>query len=141
MKHGRQGFITTFIRNAIEGEPIRVFGDGSQLRDFTYVGDAADAFLAAGITDAAYGQALNVGGQEPVSLIEVARLCQELAGEGGAVETVPWPPERERIDIGSIYVDHSRLTEATGWEPKVGLRDGLAETIEFYKHHRAEYWS
>ena len=140
MKHGRQGFITVFIRLAIEGKPIKVFGDGSQLRDFTYVSDAVEAFLATGITGDAYGRALNVGGIEPVSLAEVAELCQELAAEGGAVEKAPWPPEREKIDIGSIYVDHSRLTEATGWEPKVGLREGLAETIGFYKQHGDHYW-
>ena len=141
MKHGRQGFITVFIRLAVEGKPIKVFGDGSQLRDFTYVTDAVDAFLATGVTDEAYGRALNVGGIEPVSLAEVAELCQELAGEGGTVEKAPWPPEREKIDIGSIYVDHARLTEATGWEPKVGLREGLAETIEFYKQHGDRYWN
>src|SRR5919198_3003487 len=122
MKHDRQGFITTFIRLALEGKSIKVFGDGSQLRDFTYVSDAVEAFLAVGVTDEAYGTALNVGGIEPVSLIDVARLCQELAGAGGAVETVPWPPERKKIDIGSIYVDHTRLTELTGWDPRVRLR-------------------
>jgi UDP-glucose 4-epimerase len=141
MKHGRQGFITVFIRLAIEGEPIKVFGDGSQLRDFTYVSDAVDAFLAAGITEAAYGHALNVGGTEPVPLIEVASLCQEIAGNGGTVETAPWPPDRQKIDIGSIYVDHRRLTEATGWEPLVTLPDGLRETIEFYKAHGEHYWN
>jgi UDP-glucose 4-epimerase len=140
MKHGRQGFITTFIRLALEGKDISVFGDGSQLRDFTYVSDAVDAFLAAGVTEATHGRALNVGGQEPVPLIEVARLCQELAGMGGQVKTAPWPPEREKIDIGSIYVDHARLMEATGWEPTVTLRDGLRETIEFYREHGEHYW-
>src|SRR4051795_5046633 len=80
MKHGRQGFITTFIRLALHGEPIKVFGDGSQLRDFTYVSDAVDSFLAAGVTDSTYGKAFNVGGQEPVSLLDVARLAQDLAG-------------------------------------------------------------
>jgi UDP-glucose 4-epimerase len=141
MKHDRQGFITTFIRLALEGKPIRVFGDGSQLRDFTYVSDSVDAFLAAGVTDAVYGQALNVGGIEPVSLLDVAQLCQELAGAGGTVETVPWPPERAKIDIGSIYVDHARLTELTGWEPQVGLRAGLTETFAFYREHGDQYWS
>jgi UDP-glucose 4-epimerase len=140
MKHGRQGFITTFIRLALEGKDISVFGDGGQLRDFTYVSDAVDAFLAAALTQEAHGRALNVGGIEPVSLLDVATLCQELAGGGGNVSTVPWPPEREKIDIGSIYVDHARLTEATGWEPVVGLREGLAETIEFYREHGEHYW-
>jgi UDP-glucose 4-epimerase len=140
MKHDRQGFITTFIRLALDGKPIKVFGDGSQLRDFTYVSDAVDAFLAVGLTEEAFGTALNVGGIEPVSLIDVARLCQELAGAGGAVETMPWPPERKKIDIGSIYVDHTRLTELTGWDPLVGLREGLAETFEFYREHGQHYW-
>ena len=90
---------------------------------------------------ATIGQALNVGGIEPISLADVARLCQELAGAGGSVETVPWPPERKKIDIGSIYVDHSRLTALTGWEPRVGLREGLAETLAFYREHGDHYWS
>src|SRR5919198_6458406 len=55
MKHGRQGFITVFIRLALEGKPIKVYGDGSQLRDFTYASDAVDAFLATGLTDEAFG--------------------------------------------------------------------------------------
>ena len=141
MKHGRQGFITVFIRLALEGKPITVFGDGSQLRDFTYVSDAADAFLAVGVTDSAYGRAFNVGGDEPVPLLEVARLCQELAAAGGTVETVPWPEDRKKIDIGSIYVDHTRLTNETGWKPSVALRQGLAETFDFYREHGEHYWT
>jgi UDP-glucose 4-epimerase len=140
MKHGRQGFITVFIRRALEGKAIQVFGDGSQLRDFTYVSDAVDAFLAIGVTETAFGRAFNVGGAEPVSLLEVARLCQDVADAGGTVETVAWPPDREKIDIGSIYVDHSRLSRETGWAPRVGLREGLARTIEFYREHGEHYW-
>jgi len=140
MKHGRQGFITVFIRRALEGKAIQVFGDGSQLRDFTYVSDAVDAFLAIGVTETAFGRAFNVGGAEPVSLLEVARLCQDVADAGGTVETVAWPPDREKIDIGSIYVDHSRLSRETGWAPSVGLREGLARTIEFYREHGEHYW-
>src|SRR3954470_10766795 len=140
MKHGRQGFITTFIRLALEGQDIRVFGDGSQLRDFTYVSDAVDAFLRTALVPETFGRALNVGGQEPLSLLDVAQLAQELAGEGGQVHTAPWPPEREKIDIGSIYVDHTRLTELTGWEPSVSLRDGLTETLDFYRRHGEHYW-
>ena len=141
LKHDRQGFITTFIRLALEGKPIRVFGDGSQLRDFTYVSDVVDAFLAVGLTESTFGRAFNVGGIEPVSLLDVASLCQELGGAGGEVETVPWPEARKRIDIGSIYVDHARLREAVGWDPQVDLRDGLAETFAFYREHGEHYRS
>jgi UDP-glucose 4-epimerase len=141
MKHGRQGFITTFIRLALEGKPIKVFGDGSQLRDFTYVDDAVDAFLRVALVREADGKAFNVGGQAPVSLLDVARLCQEVSAEGGTVETVPWPPEREKIDIGSIYVSHDRLAEATGWEPAVSLAVGLERTMAFYRDHGEHYWT
>jgi UDP-glucose 4-epimerase len=141
MKHDRQGFITTFIRRAIEGKDIKVFGDGSQLRDFTYVSDAVDAFLSVAFAERAYGRALNVGGQEPVALLEVARLCQQIAAAGGAVETAPWPNERKKIDIGSIHVSHDRLTELTGWNPRVSLREGLERTITFYKEHGEHYWT
>jgi UDP-glucose 4-epimerase len=141
MKHDRQGFITTFIRRAIEGKDIKVFGDGSQLRDFTYVSDAVDAFLSVALAEPAYGRALNVGGQEPVALLEVARLCQQIAAAGGAVETAPWPNERKKIDVGSIHVSHDRLTELTGWKPRVSLREGLERTITFYKEHGEHYWT
>lgn len=141
MKHDRQGFITTFIRRALDGEEISVFGDGSQLRDFTYVDDAVEAFLAAAVTDAANGRALNVGGIEPVSLLEVAELCQRIAGNGGGVRTVPWPEERRRIDIGSVYLDRSLIREVCGWEPRVGLAEGLERTIDFYRRYRDHYWS
>jgi UDP-glucose 4-epimerase len=141
MKHGRQGFISVFIRLAIEGKDIQVYGDGSQLRDFTYVSDAVDAFLAIGLAPEAYGRPFNVGGTEPISLLEVGRICQDLAGAGGSVKTVPWPEERKRIDIGSVYLDHSQLTQTTRWRPLVDLREGLAKTIEFYRRHGEHYWN
>src|SRR3954454_2829502 len=141
MKHGRQGFITTFIKLALQGEPINVFGDGSQLRDFTYVDDAVEALLRVALVREGHGKAYNVGGREPVSLLDVARLCQDVAGAGGTVETVPWPPERETIDIGSIYVSHDRLEAATVWEPKVSLREGLERTMDFYREHGEHYWA
>ena len=67
ISHSRQGFIGWFIRLAIEDATIEIFGDGSQLRDFVFVDDAADAFLRAGASDACNGDVFNVGGDEPVS--------------------------------------------------------------------------
>ncbi|MGI8707381.1 MAG: NAD-dependent epimerase/dehydratase family protein [Actinomycetota bacterium] len=141
MKHGRQGLTTAFIRRAVRGEDIQVFGDGSQLRDFTYVSDAVDAFLAVALTGSCFGQALNVGGVGPVKLLDLAETCQRIAGEGGAVETVDWPPERKKIDIGSVYQSGSRLHDATGWEVTVDLQEGLRRTIDFYKEHGEHYWT
>jgi UDP-glucose 4-epimerase len=138
LKHNRQGFIGWFIRLAIEDKTIQIFGDGSQLRDFVYVGDAADAFLRAGACDACNGEVFNVGGEGPVSHRELTTLLIEVAG-AGRVEYVDWPPDKKAIDIGSFYADSSKFTRTTGWAPAVTLRDGLRQTIAFYREHWAEY--
>ena len=138
IKHNRQGFIGWFIRLAIEDGEIQVFGDGSQVRDFVYVEDAADAFLRAGASDACNGGVFNVGGAEPVALRALVQLLIDVAGSG-RVRFVPWPPEKQRIDVGSIYSDSTKFQEATGWAPAVGLRDGLGRTVRFYREHLSRY--
>ena len=82
IKHNRQGFIGWFIRLAIEDRTIQIYGDGSQLRDFVYVDDAADAFLRAGAMDACNGEVFNVGGDEPLSHRELTTLLVDVAGSG-----------------------------------------------------------
>jgi UDP-glucose 4-epimerase len=139
MKHNRQGFIGWFIRLAIDGEEISVYGDGKQLRDLNYVDDAVEAFLLAGATDEVNGSVYNLGGREPVSLLHIVETLMELCPEA-SYKLVPFPPEKKRIDIGDYYGDYSRIREALGWEPQVGVREGLARTIEYYGQHKAHYW-
>jgi UDP-glucose 4-epimerase len=138
IRHNRQGFIGWFIRLALEGGEIQIFGDGSQIRDFVYVDDAADAFLRAGASDACNGQVFNVGGSEPISHKDLVALLLDVAG-AGSVRHVPWPTEKKAIDIGSFYADSSRFHGAVGWEPRVPLRSGFAKTLEYYRAHAAEY--
>jgi len=138
IKHNRQGFIGWFIRLAIEDREIQVFGDGSQLRDFVYVEDAADAFLRAGASDACDGGVFNVGGSGPIAHRELVELLIGVAGTG-RVRYVPWPAEKKQIDIGSFYADSSKFTTTTGWTPSVALRDGLARTIDFYRANLPHY--
>jgi UDP-glucose 4-epimerase len=138
IKHNRQGFIGWFIRLAIENEVIQIYGDGSQLRDFVYVDDAADAFLRAGADDACNGEVFNVGGDVPHSHRELTSLLLEVAGSG-RVEYVAWPPDKKAIDIGSFYADSSKFKRITGWQPTVALRDGLQRTIAFYRQHLNRY--
>src|SRR5678810_896813 len=82
IRHNRQGFIGWFIRLAIEDQEIQVFGDGSQVRDFVYVDDAADAFLRAGACDACDGEVFNVGGLEPVAHRDLVQMLIRVAGTG-----------------------------------------------------------
>jgi UDP-glucose 4-epimerase len=138
IRHNRQGFIGWFIRLAIEGGEIQVFGDGSQRRDFVYVDDAADAFLRAGASDVCNGEVFNVGGDEPISHRDLVELLVGIAGSG-TVRFVAWPPEKKRIDIGSFYSDSSRFRQAVGWQPSVPLEEGLRRTVAFYREHFDEY--
>ena len=138
IRHSRQGFIGWFIRLAIEDKPIQIFGDGSQLRDFVYVDDAADAFLRAGASDTCNGEVFNVGGDEPLSHRELTTLLVEVAGSG-RVEYVEWPPEKKAIDIGSFYADSAKFKRTTGWSATVSVRDGLRRTIAFYRQHFDRY--
>jgi UDP-glucose 4-epimerase len=138
IKHNRQGFIAWFIRLAIEGRTIPVYGDGAQLRDFVFVDDAADAFLRAGAMDACNGEVFNVGGNEPLSHRTLTTMLVEIAG-AGRVEYIDWPRDKKAIDIGSFYADSTKFALATGWKPSVTLRDGLARTVAFYRDHFARY--
>jgi UDP-glucose 4-epimerase len=138
IRHNRQGFIGWFVRKAAFGEEIEVFGDGSQKRDFDHVDDVVDAFLRAGAMEGADGQVFNLGGDEPISLLDLARLLVDVAG-GGSYRLVPFPPERKKIDIGDFYADSSKIRRTLGWQPRVTLRQGLAETIAFYRRYREHY--
>src|SRR6187397_767920 len=118
IKHNRQGFIGWFIRLAIEDQTIQIYGDGSQLRDFVYVDDAADAFLRAGASDACNGDVFNVGGDEAISHRDLTALLVSVSGSG-RVRYVDWPAEKKAIGIGSFYADSTKFKARTGWAPTI----------------------
>jgi UDP-glucose 4-epimerase len=138
IKHNRQGFIAWFIRLAVQGQEIQVFGDGSQIRDFVYVDDAVEAFLLAAICDGCNGEAFNVGGREHIAHRDLVKLLIELAGKG-SYRFVEWPQEKKAIDIGSFYADSSRFAATSGWQPRLTLREGLTTTLAFYQQHFDKY--
>jgi UDP-glucose 4-epimerase len=138
IKHNRQGFIGWFIRLALDDQEIQIFGDGSQIRDFVHVDDAARAFLLAGASEGINGQALNVGGSEHLTHRELVATLLRIAGTG-RVRYVEWPDDKKRIDIGSFYSDSARFQAATGWTPQVSMAEGLAQTLAFYREHREHY--
>jgi UDP-glucose 4-epimerase len=139
VKDDRQTFLGTWLRLAVEGEELLVFGDGTQRRDFTYVDDAVEAFLLAGASAEADGEVFNVGGEPPVSLAELADVLIEVAG-GGSWRVVPFPEERRSIDIGDYFADDGKIRSRLGWEPRVGLREGLERSLAYYREHGADYW-
>jgi UDP-glucose 4-epimerase len=138
IRHHRQGFIGWFIRLALEGREIQVYGDGSQMRDLVHVDDVADAFLRAGATDAVNGDVFNVGGSEPIAHVDLVRLLIDEAGRG-TMRLVEWPDDIKRIDVGSFYCDSGKFQAATGWRAAVSLREGLTRTLAYYRAHFDRY--
>src|SRR6266516_470722 len=132
VKDARQTFLGVWIRRLIEGKPIQIFGDGKQRRDFNFVTDVIEALLLAAAASASEGQAFNLGHTEHMSLEELAAMLVRLNGSGN-YELVPFPPDRQAIDIGDYYGDFRKIDNALGWSPKVFLREGLARTLEYYR--------
>jgi UDP-glucose 4-epimerase len=137
IKDARQTFLGVWIRSLVEGKPFEVWG-GEQLRDFTYVDDAVEAFLLAAVREDANGQVYNLGGCEVISLRELAELSVKING-GGNFQVQDFPAERKRIDIGDYYADDRNIRKELGWEPQFNLEKGLARTLNYYRSHLEHY--
>jgi UDP-glucose 4-epimerase len=138
MQHSKYGVLNWFIRLALDGQVIKIFGDGAQLRDYTYVDDITCVFLLLGEKDQALGNAFNVGSGDSIKFRDMARKIVELVGSG-RIETIPWPEGYKNIEVGDYSVDISKL-KALGWEPKIGFEEGLKKTIDFYRKYKDHYW-
>lgn len=139
IRNNRQGFIGIFIRQALQGEKIRVFGTGEQLRDFNYVDDVADALIVAAATEECYGNIYNLGAPKHYSILDLMSILDRICGV--EYDIVPFPEDKKIIDIGDYYGDYSLFAGTTGWQPEVDLKEGMERTIEFYKQNKERYWA
>ena len=126
-----KGFAGVFIRQALAGETIRVFGDGKQRRDFNHVDDVVDALLLAGDSDDLVGRVFNLGHPVPASLNEFVEHLAEFTG--CRYEHIPFPAQAKAIDIGDYFGDFERFKQASGWSPKLDLRAGLEQTVSWFR--------
>ncbi|MDO8545131.1 MAG: NAD-dependent epimerase/dehydratase family protein [Opitutaceae bacterium] len=131
VKDARQTFVGVWIRRLLDGQPFEVWG-GEQVRDFTYVDDAVDAFLLAASRPEAEGRVFNLGGPPPVTL---TRLAEHLVAINGAGDFVvrEFPADRKKIDIGDYYADDRLIGRTLGWKPRTDLRTALQRTLEYYR--------
>lgn len=139
VKDARQTFLGIWIKLLMDDTPIKVYGDGLQIRDLNYVDDVVDALMMCAVSDRTRGQIYNLGTDEPINFRDLATLLVELNG-GGRYEIVPFPPGLKTIDIGDYYGDYRKLQQELGWRPRVSLRDGLERTLAFYRENREFYW-
>jgi CDP-glucose 4,6-dehydratase len=125
------------IAAVLDGRRPQIRSDGSPERDFLYVEDAVSAYLAVehavGAGGPAAGEAFNAGGERPYPVSEVLGLITEVSGSGLEPEYLGIGNPAGEID--RQYVDSAKLRELTGWEPAVGLRDGLIRTLDWYRDH------
>ena len=137
VKDARQTFVGVWIRRLVEEQPFEVWG-GEQLRDFTYVDDAVEAFLLAAARPEAVGEVFNLGGPPRVTLRALAELLVAING-GGTFTIREFPRDRKKIDIGDYYADDRLIARKLGWKPRTDLRTALTRTLEYYRKELKNY--
>jgi UDP-glucose 4-epimerase len=126
------GVINQMIHRALAGQTLTIYGDGAQLRDYLFIDDLIEALLRLGAASHTDGRIYNVGSGHGTSLVDLARLIIDLAGDG-RIAHVAWPELAARIETGDFVADVSRLAAELDWRPATTLPDGLARTIAFYR--------
>ena len=139
MKHSQFGVVNWFVRLALEGKAIPIFGSGKILRDFLYVDDCVDALVRSATEPKAVGEIINVGHDRPSTFLEVAEILRELV-PGASIAFTDFSPERKAQEPGDFVSDIGKIRRLLGWEPTFSLREGLARTVAFYRERHAQYF-
>jgi UDP-glucose 4-epimerase len=137
VKDARQTFVGVWIKEVLTKQQIKVWG-GAQLRDFTYVDDAVEAFLLSAVRPAAVGAVYNLGGVGRITLKDLAGQLVQVAGQGRYV-VQEFPSNRKRIDIGDFQADGRLIESALGWRPRTTIQAALRKTVEFYRRELKWY--
>jgi UDP-glucose 4-epimerase len=133
---GRYGMVVpNFVQQALAGRPITVFGDGTQSRCFTYVGDVVSALAVLPLEPRAVGGVFNLGNTEEVTILQLAERVKTLTGSSSPIVTVPYDQAYESgfEDMPRRVPDISRIAALIGYQPRVGLDEILRRVIEYYK--------
>jgi len=127
--------IPSFVRQALAGQPITVFGDGTQTRSFTYVGDVVCALVGLVKEPSAVGQVFNIGNTEEISIRDLAERVKKLTGSNSPIVTVPYDQAYEAgfEDMPRRVPDIAKIRALIGYEPKVNLDETLTKVIEYFR--------
>src|SRR6266566_692282 len=139
MKHNAYGIVNWFIRLAMDGKPLTIYGDGKQIRDYVFVEDTAKGLLAVALSANTGGKIYNLGSGVGTPFREMVMNIAECVPHT-EVQEVPWPADRYFVETGDHISDISRIQAATGWEPEVRLREGIERTVAFYREKKSQYW-
>jgi len=138
MKHHKQGIINWFIRQLIEEQTIKLYGDGKQIRDINYVDDVVEALLLVACNEKADGEVFNLGGI-PKNLIDLVETMIDVYGKGN-YELIPFKDDLKKIEIGDYVANFEKIKNTAGWQPKISLEEGLRSSFDYYEKYRNHYW-
>ena len=138
MKHHKQGIINWFIRQLIEEQTIKLYGDGKQIRDINYVDDVVEALLLVACNEKADGEVFNLGGI-PKNLIDLVETMIDVYGKGN-YELIPFKDDLKKIEIGDYIANYEKVKNTVGWQPKISLEEGLRSSFDYYEKYKDHYW-
>lgn len=141
MKTNHYGVVNWFIRQAIDGEKISVFGDGLMRRDFLYIDDTVDAMIRASKTPSCYGEVINIGHDKPDTFVHLVGTIVRVAGKKASYQFTPFSAERKAQEPGDFASDITKIKKLTGWVPTTLLPTGIKKTIAYYRKYKKHYWS
>lgn len=133
---GRYGMVLpNFVRQALAGKPMTVFGDGSQSRCFGHVGDVVGALVALAQEPRAVGEVFNIGNDQETSILDLARRIKAAAGSASEIVTVPYESAYEAgfEDMARRVPDLTKIRALIGYEPRADLDRIIAEVIEYHR--------
>jgi UDP-glucose 4-epimerase len=139
MKHSKYGIVNWFIRLALDGKPLTVFGEGLQKRDYVFVEDLATGIVSCALSQKTGGQVYNLGSGVGTPFIDMVRLIAEVI-PGTEVQHLPWPEDRYLVETGDFIADITKIKEATDWHPQITIREGIEKTVAYYQRYREKYW-
>ena len=137
---GQYGMVLpSFVRQALAGDPITVFGDGTQSRSFTYVGDVVACLLKLVNEPKAIGQVFNIGNKEEVTILKLAEIVKSLTGSSSPIEFIPYDKAYEEgfEDMPRRVPDLTKVRDLVGYEPEVQLNEIIERVIEYFRVHES----
>lgn len=139
MKHSKYSMVNWFIRQAMDNQTIRVFGDGEQIRDYIYVDDLADAFIKCAVNESCFGEVYNVGSGVGIKFKDMVNFILLLIGKG-KIKFVPWPDDYINVETGDYITDINKINSDTKWEPCIDFKNGVKLTYQYYNEYKEHYW-
>jgi len=138
IRHSKYCMINWFIRQAMDDQTITIFGDGSQVRDYIFIDDLAEAFIRAAATDACSGQVFNIGSGTGITFKAMAETIIQTVKSGKIIH-VPWPGSYVNVETGDYVSDITKISGCLGWQPGIDLQEGIARTFAYYKKFQSHY--